>query len=254
VTARRIPAPLSLATRPISLPPRAERLARAYGQLGGEALLRALIGRELAGEIAVVSSFGSESAIVLDMVARIDPATPVLFLDTGKHFPETLAYRDLLVAWLGLENVRSVLPDGAGLARVDPQGDLWRRDPDGCCAARKVAPLEQALSGFSAWITGRKRYQGATRATLPTIEAVDGRIKVNPLALWSPEQIRAELERRRLPPHPLVARGFPSIGCTHCTAPADGRSARDGRWQGSQKTECGIHRAPWYPIAAQSLG
>jgi phosphoadenosine phosphosulfate reductase len=245
--------PPSAGSQPTSLHDEVARLARDCRGLDGEDLLRALIGGELAGEIAVVSAFGAESVLVLDMVARIDPATPVLFLDTGKHFPQTLAYRDLLIAWLGLENVRSVTPGAERLAAADPGGVLWQHDPDHCCALRKAEPLERALTGYRAWVTGRKRYQGATRAALAAIEAADGRIKLNPLAFWSAEEVRAEIARRGLPPHPLVARGYPSIGCATCTAPARSASdARSGRWQGREKTECGIHRAPWYTAPADT--
>ncbi|WP_239002881.1 phosphoadenylyl-sulfate reductase [Rhodovastum atsumiense] len=208
-------------------------------------LLREAIVRTHHGHIAVVSSFGAESALLLALVAGIDPGLPVLFLDTGKHFPETLAYRTQLVARLGLTDLRVVQPDAAALARIDPDGTLHRFIPDDCCALRKVAPLEHALAPFDAWISGRKRYQSAGRAVLPLREEVDGRVKLNPLAEWSAAEIAAEIRRRDLPAHPLVARGFPSIGCAPCTrAVGPGEDVRAGRWAGSGKTECGIHRSP----------
>jgi phosphoadenosine phosphosulfate reductase len=224
----------------------AVRLQQRYGRLGAEPLLRAMIEAEFPGRIAVVSSFGSESALILSLVAQIDPATPVIFLETGKHFPETLAYRDRLSAHLGLTDVRSIAPLPADLAAVDADGRLWRRDPDVCCHIRKVAPLERALAGFDAWITGRKRFQSGERADLDTIEAADSRIKINPVARWSLAQVASEFRKRDLPPHPLVARGYPSIGCAPCTARVAGDApVRAGRWAGSEKTECGIHRAKW---------
>ena len=208
------------------------------------------------GRIAAVSSFGAESAVVLHMLAGIDPAVPVIFLDTGKLFPETLAYRDTLVARLGLLDVRSARPDPARLAVTDPNGALWQHDPDRCCRDRKVEPLETALSGFAAWITGRKRYQGASRRTLDMVEAgPDAKIKLNPLARWSAAEVEHYLARHDLPLHPLRARGYRSIGCTTCTRPVlPGEESRAGRWSGTGKTECGIHRVlaatqDWAPRA-----
>ena len=217
---------------------RAASLQAAHGDTDGEALLRAMIAEVFPGRIAVVSSFGAEAVVMLDMVARIDPATPVIFLETGKHFRETLAYRKSLVAELGLTDVRDISPEGADIAREDAAGDLWRRDPDRCCHLRKVAPLARALDGFDAWITGRKRFQGDVRADLPIFEADGTRIKINPLASWSADKVAAWIATRGLSLHPLVGQGYGSIGCAPCTAPAD---ARSGRWSDSEKTECGIH-------------
>jgi phosphoadenosine phosphosulfate reductase len=220
-------------------------LAWRYGRLDGEALLAPLITREFPGRMAVLSSFGAESALLLHMVARIDPATPVIFLDTGKLFPETLAYRDRLVAHLGLSEVRSVTPDPATLAVRDPDGTLWRRDPDQCCALRKVEPLARALSGFDALVSGRKRFQSAVRARLPAVEFVEGRVRISPLWSYSRERIEQEFTARGLPPHPLEAEGFLSIGCTPCTDRVNaGEDPRAGRWRGLDKTECGIHGTP----------
>ena len=219
-------------------------VAELCRDLPAPALLRSMIRRVFPGRIAVVSSFGAESAAVLALVAGIDPAVPVIFLDTAKHFPETLAYRDALVARLGLRDIRVVRPDPARVAAQDPRGDLWRRDPDRCCALRKALPLESALEGFDAWITGRKRFHGDVRAALPTVEAVDGRVKINPLANWSAAQIERFIGARDLPRHPLVDAGFASIGCAPCTAPImAGEAARSGRWRDIEKTECGIHNA-----------
>jgi len=240
-----LPGPLPYSSLDDPAAARAQALRNTYGRLDAVALLEVMIAREFAGRIALVSSFGAESAVLLDLVAGIDRATPVIFLDTGKLFPETLAYRDELVERLGLGDVREIRPPVDLLAARDPGGDLWRRDPDACCALRKVAPLAEALAGFDAWITGRKRHHGAARAALDPIEAVDGRIKINPLADWSAARIEAETAARGLPRHPLQDLGFASIGCVTCTRRLErGEAARAGRWAGLAKTECGIHGAP----------
>lgn len=208
------------------------------------------------GRIALVSSFGAESAILLHMISVIDPAVPVLFLDTRLHFPQTLAYRDELVRRLGLGDVRTVVPEQATVGMADPNGQLNARAPDLCCTLRKVAPLAKALEGFDAWITGRKRFQGGERQQLGFFEP-DGRlIKVNPIAAWQPRHVRAYLARHELPRHPLVSQGFASIGCSPCTSRvATGEEPRAGRWRGLAKTECGIHGRAKEAIAAlnQSL-
>ncbi len=196
-----------------------------------------------AGRIAVVSSFGAESAVLLALVAEVDPRTPVVFVDTGQHFAETLAYRDELARALGLSDVRSVGLRDDERAAHDPQGELWKYDPDACCKLRKVTPLDRALAPFEAWITGRKRQQSITRIALPVREEVGGKVKLNPLAAWSAAQIEAELVRRQLPRHALSLHGYPSIGCAPCTrAVAAGEDPRSGRWAGTGKVECGIHR------------
>lgn len=223
-------------------PVAASRLSDKFAALDAQALLRLAIANLFPGKIALVSSFGADSAVLLHMIAQIDVKTPVLFIDTGQLFPETLTYRDRLVDHLGLQNMRSVGPDAAELAATDPDRFLWSSDPDRCCGIRKVSPLAAALAPFEAWITGRKRYQGATRATLALFEAEGGRIKVNPLARWNATMLIAYLDRHELPRHPLVAKGYPSIGCVPCTSGVrPGEDPRAGRWRGSGKTECGIH-------------
>lgn len=193
-------------------------------------------------KLALVSSFGAESAVLLHMAARVDPSIPVLFLDTGQLFAQTLDYRRALAKRLGLTDVRDLRPAYADLAVNDPAADLWKTDTDGCCRIRKVLPLERALGGFDAWITGRKQFQGALRATLPVVEIAEGRVKFNPLANWTKDQIDAYAAEHDLPAHPLTAFGYPSIGCWPCTRPVEaGDDVRAGRWAGSDKTECGIH-------------
>jgi phosphoadenosine phosphosulfate reductase len=218
--------------------------ARHRGAAGLDVLARAVL-RDFAGRIAVVSSFGAESAVLLALVADIDAATPVIFVETGQHFAETLAYRDALTAALGLRDVRSIGPLPAEMAAHDPGAALWRYDPDACCRFRKVTPLERALKPFDAWVTGRKRHQALTRVALPLIERVDGQVKINPLADWTAADVEAEMARRDLPRHGLSLAGYPSIGCAPCTrAVASGEDPRSGRWAGTGKTECGIHRLP----------
>ncbi|MDP3675488.1 MAG: phosphoadenylyl-sulfate reductase [Novosphingobium sp.] len=211
-------------------------------------MLRTVIGEGLAGRVAVVSSFGAESAVLLHLVAQIDPGTPVVFLETHKHFAETIAYRDELVARLGLTNLVIAQPDPARLAERDANGLRWSFDPDGCCEIRKVEPLARALDGFDATITGRKGFQSATRAGLPRFEIdrsdAAARLKINPLANWSKDELDAYVVAHDLPAHALVAQGYPSIGCSPCTSKvAPGEDPRSGRWKGWDKVECGIHDA-----------
>jgi len=218
------------------------RLRRLYGHLDGAALIRAALEDRRAGRVAVVSSFGAESAVLLHMVARVAPDTPVLFLDTGKMFRETLDYVDELAEALGLQDVRRIRPGAHGLRGADPDGALWSRDSQACCALRKVAPLGRALADFDAWITGRKRYQAETRMDLPLIEANGPRVKINPLANWRAEDVALYRAVNELPAHPLEAEGYASVGCWPCTTPvAPGEHARAGRWRGHGRMECGIH-------------
>ena len=192
--------------------------------------------------LAVASSFGTESATLLKIVADVDPFIPVLFLDTGWLFPETIAYRDTLVARLGLTDVRTIAPAADALAVKDPSRDLWATDPDACCYLRKVEPLGDALRGFDAWINGRKRYQGGMRANIPAVEVEGARLKFNPLARVTPREIVQMFNGWNLPRHPLAGQGFTSLGCMPCTRRTNpGDNARAGRWAESEKTECGIH-------------
>ena len=213
-----------------------------YGHLGVYAILEAALRDLYAERIALVSSFGADSAVLLHLVSEIDPSTAVIFLDTGKHFGETRRYRDLMAERLGLTNLRSQTPNRDRLAEADPDGGLWARDPDRCCAIRKSEPLEAVLGDFDAWITGRKRFQTDARRLMRVFEADGERVKVNPLSRWSAADILDYRERHRLPAHPLVAEGFPSIGCMPCTSRVrPGEDARSGRWAGRGKNECGIH-------------
>ena len=204
--------------------------------------LRAALAR--VGRVALVSSFGADSAVLLHMVAQIDQTLPVLFIDTLALFPETVTYQRDLAVHLGLRNIQTLAPDRDALFARDPDGLLHRADPDTCCQMRKAEPLARALAGYDGWITGRKRYQADTRAALERaeVEIGTGRIRLNPLADWSAGQIGAYLDAHDLPRHPLVARGYPSIGCQPCTSRVlTGEDPRAGRWPGTEKTECGIH-------------
>jgi phosphoadenosine phosphosulfate reductase len=195
------------------------------------------------GQLALVSSFGAESVVLLHLVSVIAPQTPVLFIDTQMLFPETLAYQRELADKLNLTDIRTIRADRRDTDFEDPDGTLHQFSTDACCHIRKVVPLERALKGFDGWITGRKRFQASTRAALDFFENEEGkRLKVNPLAHWAREDLQDYIVNNRLPRHPLVAKGYPSIGCAPCTSPvAEGEDPRAGRWRGQGKVECGIH-------------
>ena len=218
-----------------------ELQAAAAGRNALGILKLALTG-EFAGRTAVVSSFGSESAVLLHLVAQIDPTTPILFLNTGKLFGETLRFRDRLQDQLGLTDIRTIGPHPGDRARIDPEGTLWSRDTDSCCNFRKVLPLRRALEGFEAQITGRKRFQTIARSVMAPVEYFEGRFRFNPLADWTLADLDAYRAKYELPHHPLADDGYPSIGCMPCTRRVQsGESYRDGRWAGLGKDECGIH-------------
>jgi phosphoadenosine phosphosulfate reductase len=215
-----------------------------YAAASPQQVLEAATRELFPGRLALVSSFGTEAAVLLALAAEVDRSLPVLFVDTRKLFGETLRYRDELIAMLGLTDVRTIQPDRDLLNRRDEDEMLWRKDPDACCHIRKTLPLAGSLEGFDAWITGRKRFQSSTRAAIPVFEEQGGRIKVNPLASWSKTDLENEFDRRGLPRHPLEADGFLSVGCYTCTERvAPGADPRSGRWAGKEKTECGIHFA-----------
>lgn len=223
------------------------RLNRMFRGSDTQEMLRTVLADNLVGSLATVSSFGAESAVLLHLLSQIDPGIPVLFLETGKHFPETLAYRDALVERLGLTNLVNLYPELDELESKDGNGLRWSFDPDGCCEIRKVRPLAKALLGYDATFTGRKAFQSSTRAQLPRFEIdtsdPQGRLKINPLIDWDAERIATWFAEHDLPRHPLVERGYPSIGCSPCTRPvAEGDDPRAGRWAGWDKTECGIHK------------
>jgi phosphoadenosine phosphosulfate reductase len=222
----------------------ADALNARFEGVDAATMLRTLFAEGTLGRVAVVSSFGTESAVLLHLVAEADPATPVIFVDTQKMFVETLAYRKALTEHLGLTNSSTVFPDPAVLAAKDESGLRWSYDPDGCCAIRKVEPLARAKRGLDSWISGRKAFQSVTRENLPRFEVEEGRLKINPLGDWGKDRLEAYFNEHNLPRHPLEAKGFLSVGCEPCTSPVlPGEDPRAGRWRGWDKTECGIHVA-----------
>ena len=229
------------------LAPVAERVAHlndAYRHHSASAVLERALTDPAVGKIAMVSSFGAESVALLHMVSVVDRSVPVLFLDTEMLFSETLEYQREVADYLNLSDVRVIQPDRTELFLRDPDGDLHLRDPDACCALRKTEPLQDALHPFDSWITGRKRFHGNGREAIDFFEEEvgTGRIKVNPLAHWTRDDVADYITNNRLPRHPLVAQGYPSIGCMPCTSPVEnGEDPRAGRWRGTAKTECGIH-------------
>jgi phosphoadenosine phosphosulfate reductase len=235
--------PRDLRPVPLSRARIARLNAEAEALTAGEILAR-VVEERVAGAPALVSSFGAEAVVLLHMVAQIDRDLPVLFVETGMLFPETRAYQREVAATLGMTGTTLVRAGADRLAEADPDGGLHRRDADACCALRKTEPLRAALAPFGAWITGRKRFQSGSRAALEIFEAdpASGRIKVNPLARWRREDLSTYMDAHDLPRHPLVARGYASIGCAPCTSPvAPGEDPRAGRWRGAEKEECGIH-------------
>jgi len=249
---RSSPPPLSCATTredlPSSwthhdLPLRAAELEARLGSRPAVEVLAFALRDAALGRVALVTSFGAEAAVLLHMAATIDRDTPILFIDTNRHFSETLWYRDHLSAHLGLRRVLTIGPSPCEEAKFDPGGSLACVDPDACCTFRKTAPLRRALTGFDVWISGRRRSQSSTRERMKIFEADDRWLKVNPLADWDSDAVASYFARHGLPVHPLVARGYPSIGCAPCTsAVGPGENPRAGRWRGSAKTECGIHQ------------
>lgn len=223
----------------------AERRNMLHRKSDAQTVLRHALEDTEIGQIALVSSFGAESVVLLHMAAQFRPDVPVIFLDTEMLFPETLEYQRKVAQALGLNDVRVITPDRNAVLTEDVDGLLHQAEPDACCDLRKTRPLEQALQGFDGWITGRKRYQGGQRASLPFFEKDGRRIKVNPLANWNIADLQAYMTDHDLPRHPLVAKGYPSIGCMPCTTRVgDHEDPRAGRWRDSEKTECGIHFAP----------
>ncbi len=234
-----------LETPRITLDDRVRALNESYRHHSATAVLERALHDPDVGNLALVSSFGAESVVLLHLVSVVAPGTPVIFIDTQMLFPETMEYQRALAEKLNLTDLRTIRADRRDTDFEDPDGTLHQFNTDACCALRKVVPLERALKGFDGWITGRKRYQAGTRAALEFFEnEEDKRLKVNPLAHWGREDIEEYMVNNRLPRHPLVARGYPSIGCAPCTSPVkEGEDPRAGRWRGSQKQECGIHFA-----------
>lgn len=231
----------------------AERRNILHRKSDAQTVVRHALGDVQIGKVALVSSFGAESVVLLHMVSEIDKSAPVIFLDTEMLFPETLTYQRKVAASLGLTGVRVITPDRDDVLAEDVDGLLHLADTDACCDLRKTRPLAEALKDFDGWITGRKQFQGGKRADLPLFEKDGRRIKVNPLAKWSRQEVSAYIAEHDLPRHPLVAKGYPSVGCMPCTTRvSDHEDQRAGRWRNSKKTECGIHFAP--QVTAERVG
>lgn len=230
-------------------------LRQHYANMPTADLLRSFIVVEFPQRIAVVSSFGAEAATLLHLTAQIEPRTPIIFINSGKLFGETLRYRDVLQSRLGLTDVRTIMPHPAAVEREDPRGMLHAESAERCCALRKVQPLIRGLEPFDAWISGRKRFQSSERASLEQIEFADGKFKLNPLADWTKDDIDAYCAKHDLPSHPLVKEGYLSIGCMPCTdRVAPGEDSRSGRWRGQSKSECGIHNMTQALTSASDSG
>jgi len=228
--------------RPFFTQEDADLLNARFEGVPAEVMLKTLFAEDQLGKIGLVSSFGTEAAVLLHLVAKADPNIPVIFVDTLKMFPETLEYREKLVRELGIKNAQIVEPKADVLAEKDENGLRWSFDPDGCCEIRKIEPLARAKSGLDSWISGRKAFQSVTRENLPRFEVENGQLKINPLGDWVKDGLEAYFDEHDLPRHPLEARGYLSVGCAPCTSKVlPGEDPRAGRWRGWEKTECGIH-------------
>jgi phosphoadenosine phosphosulfate reductase len=236
--------------QPSSLDERVAALNDRYRHHSATAVLEHAVNDPDLGQVALVSSFGAESVVLLHLVSVIAPEVPVLFIDTRMLFAETLDYQRELAEKLHLCDIRTIRARKTRVDFEDPDGTLHQYSTENCCNVRKVEPLERALQGFDGWITGRKRFQNADRGTIDFFENEGGfRIKVNPLAHWGREDLEDYIVNNNLPRHPLVAKGYPSIGCEPCTSPVKpGEDPRSGRWRGQAKSECGIHFVGGKPV------
>ena len=213
-----------------------------YSKLNAVNILKVMIKDIFHNKIVVTSSFGAESVVILHLVSKVDLNTPIIFLNTGKLFPETLEYVNTLRRKLKLNKIKILNPDFEELQIQDEKNDLYKINPDLCCQIRKVIPLQKALKNFDAWINGRKRFHDFERKNIKQIEKVNGLIKINPLYDWSFKDIQNYININKLPEHPLVKKGYKSIGCIPCTSKVtDDEPHRSGRWINNKKTECGIH-------------
>lgn len=221
---------------------RAQDVQAQYVGLSAEASLQKALLEDFKGGIVLTSSMGIDSSVLLHMISKIDKNLPILFLETGKHFKETLAYRDHLVETLGLTNFQNITPDDAEVEAEDPQGNLSQLNKDGCCDLRKVRPLDRVAKKYKVRITGRKRFQTRERANMEILEGNGEDMRLNPLAYWSAKDVTGYMRKHDLPPHPLLSFGFLSVGCAPCTTRVnEGEDPRAGRWRDAEKDECGIH-------------
>ena len=220
----------------------ADLLNEKYATASAKEIVRAACSEVFPDRIAAVSSFGAEAAVLLHLISQVAPSTPIIFLETRKHFDETIEYRDAIVERLGLQILVSAFPGAPDLKADDPDGELYGRDTDRCCHVRKTLPMMRALRPYSAYFTGRKRFQTLERGSMQPFEVYGRWVRVNPLWTWDASKVQSHFEEHDLPKHPLVARNYLSVGCAPCTQPVkDGDDERAGRWSGSDKTECGIH-------------
>jgi phosphoadenosine phosphosulfate reductase len=219
-----------------------QKFSEQFSKLGTVDLLKVMIKKIFKRKIVVTSSFGAESVVILDLVSKIDKNIPIIFLDTGKLFPETLDYLIKVKKFLSLKNIKIQKPSLKDLRINDSKGILYKTDPELCCKIRKVIPLEKAINPYEAWINGRKRFHGLDRKNIKKIEKLNNIIKINPLTDWSFEEINNYIKKNKLPEHPLIKKGYKSIGCLPCTNKiADDKPTRSGRWKDLKKNECGIH-------------
>jgi len=229
----------------IGLADRVEALNNRYSEATATDIIHTACVELFPDRMAAVSSFGAEAAVLLHMIAETSPATPVVFLDTHKHFSATREYVGELARELGLGVVVTAYPSKGQTEADDPDGGLCAHDTDRCCHIRKTLPMMRALRPYRAFFTGRKRFQTDKRQDMQPFEAYGRWIRINPLWRWNAGELRAYMEKHRLPKHPLVADGYLSIGCAPCTKPVEvGQDPRAGRWADEEKTECGIHIMP----------
>ncbi len=233
--------PLEVPIAPIS--ERVTDLNAGYRGHGAVSVLSHALSDVQIGKTALVSSFGAESVVLLHLISIMDRTLPILFIDTELLFPETLSYQEQLAEKFGLTDIRTLKAPRPSLFEKDAANLLQHFDPDACCTLRKIEPLQKGLAGFDAWITGRKRFQGGLRQEIEFFENEGNtRIKINPLAHWTRQDLQDYITNNNLPRHPLVNRGYPSIGCLPCTTQVNaGEGIRAGRWRNSEKIECGIH-------------
>lgn len=225
-------------------PPEIETLSQAFEPRDPTALL-SWGANKYGAHLVLACSLGPEDLVLIDLLSRVSPRMQAFFLDTDFHFAETLALKDQITArypQLQLEIIKPLLTVEQQVERYGP--DLFANNPDQCCGIRKVEPLNRVLSSYKAWITGMRRQQAPTRSSIGKVQwdAKRSMLKLNPLADWTEEQVWAYIVQQGIPYNPLHDQSYPSIGCTHCTAPvAPGQDPRSGRWQGKGKTECGLH-------------
>ncbi|MDJ0360781.1 phosphoadenylyl-sulfate reductase [Rhodococcus sp. H29-C3] len=219
----------------------AERGARELDGADAHELL-AWTEREFGTDYIVASNM--QDAVLVHLAAQVHPGIDVLFLETGYHFAETIGTRDAVEAVYGVKIVNARAELTVPQQDAVEGKDLFAREPNRCCAMRKVAPLKKELANYSAWVTGIRRVESPTRANAPLISFDDGfgLVKINPIAAWSDEDMQNYIDEHSILVNPLVDEGYPSIGCAPCTVkPAPGADPRSGRWAGKAKTECGLH-------------